>query len=129
MKLRLTILIYCCICSIGHAMAQFPVNEQGFGADGYAVDEYGNPIDPHQHDNKIWGRDTTDTEERNIPIGSFAWKIDERFGNITPAEIDTLPDSRSDRTIQLSWQFRFTAFVAPIHGPETTQQLYLCRSI
>lgn len=93
MKLRLTILVYCCICSIGHAMAQFPVNEQGFGADGYAVDEYGNPIDPHQHDNKIWGRDTTDTEERNIPIGSFAWKIDERFGNITPAEIDTLPDN------------------------------------
>lgn len=32
-----------------------------------------------------WGRDTTKTKDRQIPIGQFQWTIDRRFGNITPA--------------------------------------------
>lgn len=40
----------------------------------------------------IWGRDTTE-DKVEIPIGSFAWTIDERFGNITPAVVDTIPQN------------------------------------
>lgn len=40
-----------------------------------------------------WGRDSTGNEVKNIPIGMFVWKIDERFGNVRPAEMDTLPNN------------------------------------
>lgn len=96
MRLRILIFIVFGIITTGFVKAQFPLNNSGFGTDqfGNAVDEYGNPItDGHNHDSYIWGRDTTETEEIEYPIGSFAWKIDERFGNILPAEVDTLPDN------------------------------------
>ena len=38
-----------------------------------------------------WGRDTTSKSEEDIPIGMFVWKLEERLGNIIPAEIDTMP--------------------------------------
>lgn len=40
-----------------------------------------------EYDNKhTWGRDTSTHEEKEIPIGLFQWKLDERLGTIIPAE-------------------------------------------
>lgn len=38
-----------------------------------------------------WGRDTTGTDDDDIPVGLFMWKLDERLGRVIPAENDTLP--------------------------------------
>ena len=100
-KLKLTIGLLLCLAL--PALAQTPVNAP-YGTDAFGnpvdangnpvqLDEFGNPIfDGSGNDSFIWGRDTTQ-EEKIIPIGSFAWKIDERFGNVTPAPMDTLPDN------------------------------------
>lgn len=37
-----------------------------------------------------WGRDSTETDE-DIPVGLFMWRLDERLGNVVPAENDTMP--------------------------------------
>lgn len=40
-----------------------------------------------EYDNKhTWGRDTAAREEKQIPIGLYQWKLDERLGTIIPAE-------------------------------------------
>lgn len=67
------------------AHAQTPVEE--------STDGFSSPTEASQRDEKIWGRDTTTNTEKIIPIGSFAWTIDQRFGNITPADIDTIPNN------------------------------------
>ena len=33
-----------------------------------------------------WGRDTTETVQKNVPIGVTQWTVDELLGNIVPAE-------------------------------------------
>ena len=73
-----------------------------YDADGNPIDEYGNKLETDEYgnvildgtdnDRYIWGRDTTE-EERFIPVGSFNWKIDPRFGNIISTPADTLPDN------------------------------------
>ena len=101
MKLKLTFVLLLCMAI--PALAQNNINAPfGTDANGNPVDangnpvqtdEFGNPIfDGSGNDAYIWGRDTSQTE-KIIPIGSFAWKIDERFGNVTPAEMDTVPNN------------------------------------
>ena len=87
------------------AIAQMPVGNPIYGTDAYGnpVDANGNPVqldangnpivDGYGNDAYTWGRDTTQAEEKIIPIGSYAWNIDERFGNITPVDVDTLPNN------------------------------------
>lgn len=62
--------------------------QDGFGDDD---DEYD---DDDEHGNRnsrksrstSWGRDTTRGKEVPIPIGVFQWKVDDRLGNVIPAE-------------------------------------------
>ena len=87
------------------AIAQMRVGNPIYGTDAYGnpVDANGNPVqldangnpvvDGYGNDAYTWGRDTTQAEEKIIPIGSYAWNIDERFGNITPVDVDTLPNN------------------------------------
>ena len=87
------------------AIAQMPIGNPIYGTDAYGnpVDANGNPVQLDANGNPVvngygndaytWGRDTTQAEEKIIPIGSYAWNIDERFGNITPVDVDTLPNN------------------------------------
>ncbi len=81
MKRKLTFLIYICLWLASPVLAQNPFEEQEHTDSAHNPDEF------------IWGRDTTSSGDKEIPIGSFCWKIDERFGNVLPAESDTLPDN------------------------------------
>lgn len=81
MKRRLAFIIYVCLWLTAPVLAQNPFEEQ---------ETMSSTQDP---DNFIWGRDTTSSVTKDFPIGSFCWKIDERFGNVIPAESDTLPDN------------------------------------
>lgn len=56
----------------------------------------------------VWGRDSI-KKDRKIPIGVFQWKIDERLGNVTPAEADTLPHhfQNFNRTDGYTGQYNF----------------------
>ncbi len=47
--------------------------------DGTQYDRYGNPIDT-----------TAVTDANTIPIGLYAWRVDNRFGNVNYVPIDTL---------------------------------------
>ncbi len=97
--------LYICLCMVFPAIAQMPVGNPIYGTDAYGnpVDANGNPVqldangnpvvDGYGNDAYTWGRDTTQAEEKIIPIGSYAWNIDERFGNITPVDVDTLPNN------------------------------------
>ncbi len=49
------------------------------GLDGTQYDRYGNPIDT-----------TAVTDANTIPIGLYAWRVDNRFGNVNYVPIDTL---------------------------------------
>ena len=105
MRLKLTFFLYICLCMVFPAIAQMPVGNPIYGTDAYGnpVDANGNPVqldangnpvvDGYGNDAYTWGRDTTQAEEKIIPIGSYAWNIDERFGNITPVDVDTLPNN------------------------------------
>ena len=105
MRLKLTFFLYVSLCMVPPAMAQMPVGNPIYGTDAYGnpVDANGNPvqldangnpvIDGYGNDAYTWGRDTTQAEDKIIPIGSYAWNIDERFGNITPVDVDTLPNN------------------------------------
>lgn len=101
MKQRLTLILCLCLCTVLPSVAQYPATSYTTDAygnlvDAYGniieVDEYGNPI-LDENNNFIWGRDTTSKEEKIIPIGSYAWTINGRFGDVIPAEVDTLPDN------------------------------------
>lgn len=103
MRQRLILTLCLCLCTMLSAMAQFPTTPYGTDAYGNPVDANGNPLqldangnpiyDGNGNDSYIWGRDTTSSEEKIIPIGSYAWTINSRFGDVTPAVMDTLPDN------------------------------------
>lgn len=103
MRLRLIFFLYICLFASQFVRAQFPVGNTPYmtDANGNPVDANGNPLQLDEFGNPItdgnsayiWGRDTTQTEDKIIPIGSYAWKIDERFGDTRPAETDTLPNN------------------------------------
>ena len=105
MKLKLGFTLGIYLLTAIPAWAQFPTGDSPYGTDAYGnpVDANGNPLqydangnpilDGNGNDAFIWGRDTTDNNQKIIPIGSYAWNIDSRFGNITPTEVDTLPNN------------------------------------
>lgn len=82
MKRKLIFIIYLCLWLTVPVWAQDP-----FGEPETAIDANQNP------DDFVWGRDTTSSGEKEFPIGSFCWKIDERFGSVIPAESDTVPNN------------------------------------
>ncbi len=54
------------------------------------TDENGNLTENDSYRQMTWGRDST-REDKEIPIGVFQWKIDERLGTVLPTESDTIP--------------------------------------
>lgn len=81
MKRKLTFLIYICLWLASPVLAQETFNGPEMADDNRNPEDF------------IWGRDTTSSGTTDFPIGSFCWKIDERFGNVIPAESDTIPDN------------------------------------
>lgn len=71
------------LCWLLPAEAQQRLNSSmGTSASGRSLgthDRNGNPIDT-----------TAVTDASTIPIGLFSWKVDKRFGNVTPVPVDTL---------------------------------------
>ncbi len=79
----LTLLVLCCHT---HVAAQQTISSRNnslgssaSGLDRNQLDRNGNPIDS-----------TAVNDASSVPIGLYAWKVDNRFGNITPVPIDTL---------------------------------------
>lgn len=90
MKLRL-LSSFILLCISFNAFAQFDqrMNGNTFNEDdenAYTMD--GEPISKRNrnNDSKVWGRDTTDTDDEEIPIGQFQWIIDPRLGTVIDAE-------------------------------------------
>ena len=86
MKQKLSIILFWYLCLTLTAQAQNTYDQQNY-------DEENGMVQSGDNNRFIWGRDTTSSEEKEIPIGMFVWKIDERFGNVRPAEMDTLPQN------------------------------------
>lgn len=99
MRQRVAFLLFFSLLFSAFAVAQTTSGNYFYDADGNLIDEYGNLVQTDAYgnvisgdnDSFIWGRDTTDNEDRFVPIGSFNWKIDERFGTVVPVESDTIP--------------------------------------
>lgn len=68
---------------------QLPISAQQRIANGLGTSASGRDLGTHDRNgNPI---DTTAvTDASTIPIGLFSWKIDSRFGNVTPIPVDTL---------------------------------------
>ncbi|MCM1109426.1 MAG: putative porin [Clostridium sp.] len=54
------------------------------------TDENGIPQPDGEYRRTTWGRDSSHND-KEIPIGVFQWKIDERLGTVLPTESDTIP--------------------------------------
>ena len=71
------------------------VAAQSFGNETDQYDQFGSfgdPNNPSGNSSGIWGRDTTSSGEKEIPIEYHQWRIDERLGTVIPqAYNDTLP--------------------------------------
>lgn len=68
------------------------VTAQRIYTDGQSevTDENGNVQEDEKYRRTTWGRDSA-REEREIPIGVFQWKLEERLGTVVPTESDTIP--------------------------------------
>lgn len=97
MKQQLFFILYLCLYLSLPVSAQDVYNEQS------------GSIEAGKGNKFTWGRDTTGTEEKEIPVGMFVWKIDERLGNVTPAEMDTLPNNfqNFNQTSGMTGQYNF----------------------
>lgn len=78
MKKKLVFLLYFCLQMAGGLYAQTVIDEESGSMENGGSNHFS------------WGRDTTGTDEDNIPVGLFMWRLDERLGNVIPAENDTL---------------------------------------
>jgi len=79
MKLSILFLVFCAVLTVqGQVMNQ--------------MDDSGNitQTDNNQNFNPN-KRDSTKTGNKEIPKGVWAWRVDRRFGDITPTELDTMP--------------------------------------
>jgi len=47
--------------------------------------------DGHITNKQTAKKDSTNKKDKDIPIGMYVWTIDKRYGDIKPAEIDTMP--------------------------------------
>ena len=84
--LLLTLVLHLSLCAQLRPTTGTPYAQDGQYGDNFNQDN-------EEEKNYIWGRDTTSRADKIVPIGSFCWTIDPRFGNITPAEQDTLPNN------------------------------------
>ena len=50
-----------------------------------------NPYLNNDEQNRKSGFSNDSTETTDVPEGIYAWRINERFGDITPASYDTIP--------------------------------------
>ena len=88
---KLLTLLVLASCTLG---IQAQGNLQRKGTDRMATnDQLGqignnNSFGDEQHGSNrmTWGRDTTKTNDKEVPIGIFQWTIDERLGDVIPAE-------------------------------------------
>ncbi|MBQ3632555.1 MAG: putative porin [Prevotella sp.] len=72
----------------------FPASAQDFNAmdaDGN-ITQRGNTFNPH-------GKNDTTNSQKEVPRGLHVWTVDRRFGDITKAEIDTMPHLFPQTTI------------------------------
>lgn len=91
-------------------------------------DDEGNRIDGNEgtEDNSHFST-PEDSDEEKLPVGMYVWKVDDRFGDIIPAPIDTMP-----------YQFQNTNFTDGMTGQYNTlgnmgsariSRLYMARPI
>lgn len=84
MNIRRIILCYLLLCV--HALmihAQYDPYQDGNG-DDFDTEDNDMPYD--NRSKFIWGRDTTENEHKEIPIGQFQWKLEQRLGTMVDAE-------------------------------------------
>ena len=57
------------------------------------MDEFGNITQRDEQNGNFnpHNRDTTSSNNKEIPKGVYVWTVDRKFGDIKPAEVDTLP--------------------------------------
>ena len=56
------------------------------------IDETGNVTQRDERDNQNFNPHSNDTtKNQEIPVGIYVWTVDRKFGDIKPAEVDTLP--------------------------------------
>ncbi|MBQ8520929.1 MAG: putative porin, partial [Bacteroides sp.] len=83
MEKKYRIILIILLCGLLPAGAQQRLTSAaGTSASGRSLgthDRNGNPIDT-----------TAVTDANTVPIGLFSWKVDKRFGNITPVPVDTI---------------------------------------
>ncbi|MEG1579655.1 MAG: putative porin [Bacteroidaceae bacterium] len=97
MKKRLTLSILISLLGVFSVKAQVT-----FDAQGNRTDPYG-----RKENTSSYGSDSID--KKTVPIGLYQWTIDERFGDICPAQVDTL-----------SHLFQNTAFTEGMTGQYNT---------
>lgn len=83
MRKCIALLLLLCFCSLTEA--QNPLHQHSYTDDDeHYTEERG---DLQSGTNRmLWGRDTTDNDVEEVPIGVTQWTVDENFGNIIPAE-------------------------------------------
>ena len=86
MKRTYLLILISFVCSLLPIAAQHRLsNSAGSSATGRSLgrhDRSGNPIDT-----------TSVIDASTIPIGLYSWRIDNRFGNVTPIPVDTLHEA------------------------------------
>ncbi len=57
-----------------------------------------------------FSKDSTETETVDVPEGLYAWKISPRFGDIRPAEYDTIPHrfQNANQTMGMTGHYNYT---------------------
>ncbi len=57
-----------------------------------------------------FSNDSTDTETVNVPEGLYAWKVSPRFGDIRPAQYDTIPHrfQNANQTMGMLGHYNYT---------------------
>ena len=72
-------ILVCTALSAQNTISQYGQGMSATGMDGNRYDRNGNPIDT-----------TAVIDASTVPVGLNAWKIDTRFGEMTPVPVDTL---------------------------------------
>ena len=99
-------ILVCTALSAQNTISQYGQGMSATGMDGNRYDRNGNPIDT-----------TAVIDASTVPVGLNAWKIDTRFGEMTPVQVDTLQHGfqnsndtgglpRTHYTCQVTWEHR-----------------------
>lgn len=113
MKKKVVFLLYFCLHLSCSLYAQYDLNaDSGFMEDGGS-------------NHFSWGRDTTGTDEE-IPMGLFMWRLEERLGNVIPAENDTMPHHFQNFNLTDGYTGQYTTL--GILGSPRLSRLYMNRT-